>query len=230
MKFLSSLSAIIITLSFVSCTKETTRLEEPEENWMKLKDSCSYTIDGKRYTCDLFGSFMRGRSAANLDTVTLKWDADTSLYYVGFSILKLDDGDKKDGGSLNVTFIKKYGNNQLTKTWPIGILGPVSEKELYAKGEYNYAVDYKKFNYQSGVAMRVVARADGLVESLFTYMDAPAITPGPHSQNNSKFEITQVLPHPKGGHLLEAKFTATVFNNLGQAKRLEDGYFRVHFF
>lgn len=230
MKILSILSTTFIVLSLVSCTKNTD-LKELQGNLIDETDSCSYTIDGKQFACDRMVSFERGNAGANLDSATRQWNSDTSQYRNSFTLIKSEDENMNDNGYLKISFIKKYGKNQLTKTWPIGILGPATEMELYAKGEYSYAMDYNRSNSGNGVAIDVLNRNDSSVEHLLTYIYASAFsstTIGPDSQKNSRFEILQMRSLADGTHLLEAKFTANVFNWDEKAKKLENGYLRIH--
>ena len=98
--------------------------DDPQTNLMNLNDTCSYTIEGKRYTCDKSSSFGRGIAGADLDCASRTWDEDYAQYHIEFTLTKSQDENSSDDGYLNGSFIKKYGTNQLTKTWPIGIAGP----------------------------------------------------------------------------------------------------------
>ncbi len=236
MKFLHLLPAIVITAFIFSCKKDNAspvvKSVITPATIAYVTDSCTYTIEGKRYTCDSYVSFGRGDAGAHLDS-NHHWHSDSTQYHTEFILIKKEDGNKTDDGYIDITFIKNYSKNQLTKTWPINIAGPESENELYKKGYYKYALDYKRFNTQSGIAIDVINRLDGssTAEHCITYIDAPAFSPtkiGANSQDNSKFEIVSFSALPDGSHLMEARFEANVFNPQELVKRLENGYIRIH--
>ena len=226
-KVLFILVITFIVASFVACRKEIKPEEEPQANVINLNDSCSYTIDGKQFTCDNLVSFGRGNSGANLDIATGEYDPDTSLYFTSYALMNKEGG----GGYLDISFIKKYGKNQLTKTWFGGILGPATDLELYKKGEHNYAVEYERSNSQNGIAFAVINTTNTSSERLITYINASAFwstTIPSDCQNDSKFEIVKLFPLADGSHIMEAIFTATVFDAKEKAKKLENGYLRLN--
>lgn len=211
------------------------QIVEPSVDVTKLTDSCSYTIDGVTYTCDRPYSNGRGSAGANLDTSNggWKWDADTLLYSAFYQIGYSSIPNSTQGGNLKITLVKKFGKNQLKPSAGIWVFRPVSDTLLYyPKGQRLYAVDYDRFNSQNGVVLQVM----GNTGNMRTYSYKPvsvstAISNG--SQKDSKFEITNVywVPASDGWldrHILEAKFTATVFDNDERPHRLENGYLRLH--
>lgn len=235
-RFMLNKAIIIITLFstfiVVSCNKENI-LETPDDpslSLSKLKDSASYTIDGKRYTCDISGSFGRGNEGANRDSVTGYFQADTILYYSEFGLIKQPDGDRSDDGEINVTFIKKYAKNPLASYPPIGaILRPKNILEHYTKGNYGFAMDYLRNNRQNGVALMIRKVNGNTVESLVSYINAHyqmSTTISPTSHDNSSFEITRLDAVGDGSYLLEAKFSANLFDRNETLKRVENGYLR----
>ena len=94
MKTLSLLFTIAAVLLFSSCGKNPIELEpKPKEDiftWLaKVKDSCSYTIDGKVYICESLASTGWGNRGTNLDTSNgqWKWHPDSLLYNTEISVV-----------------------------------------------------------------------------------------------------------------------------------------------
>ena len=95
---------------------------------------------------------------------------------------------------------------------------------------HNYAIDFDGFNSQDGVVLQVTNRTGTSSQILFTYIDASPFssTLNNDCQENSQFEILNVYTLLNGEHIIEAKFTANLFNKSEEVKRLENGYLRVH--
>src|SRR4051812_277833 len=87
MRALSILSIASVVLVFASCHKNKIEQQQDILAWLNtVKDSSSYTIDGKNYICDHLGSTGWGNQGMNLDTSHghWKWDPDSVLYSTAF--------------------------------------------------------------------------------------------------------------------------------------------------
>lgn len=223
-------SLVLFVLSaaiLVSCEKhelETVQKPvDPQERLASLKDSASYTIDGKRYTCDFSDSFGKGNAGANRDSITDRWDADTVMYSSEESFSKQADGNSSDDGAIKVMLIKKYARNQLAPSPSIpALLQPKNFLEHYKPGQYRYAMDYQQDNRQNGVILSVRQVKGNAIEML----TSQTITSAPNSQDSSTFEITRLDAIGDGSYLLEAKFTTNVFSANQTQVRVENGYLR----
>lgn len=217
---------------FTSCKKQeldyTETPPDQQENLIVLKDSASYTIDGKVYTCDNFDSFGKGNVKANLDSVTGYWATDTIMYYSEFSLDKHRDEDRSDDGYIRAIFIKKYEKSQLVSSPSIpAILHPKNIVDHYAIGPYHYAQDFEKYNRQNGVNLILRKVKGSEIEMLYTQLPNRIIA---DSNHNVSFEITRFDAIGDGSYLLEAKFDAIMFDVNGTSSRVENGYirYRVH--
>jgi hypothetical protein len=231
MKYAILVASFIFCL--ISCTKKNddlTNLPDPQPNISSIADSCSYTINGNQFICDKPNSDGRANAHANFNLTTNSWDADTLQYRTMFGFYKMSNPAAQNDGSIIIHFIKKYPKNLLIK--PIlGIMAPVTDTPLYVKGFRNYAVDFDRFNSQNGIAMEVINRTGSSAEILMTYIYASpfsASTLNNDCQSNSQFEIINVYKGPDGRRIIEAKFTANLFDKYENLKRLENGYMRIH--
>ena len=228
----------VLLTGFLSCEKPDIPLLLPVDV-TKLTDSSSYTLDGIPYICDKIYSTGGGNYGANLDTTNggWKWDPDTLLYSRSYSI-RSTGVYGYIGGDLTITLAKKFAKSQLIRNMG-GIKGPVSDTMLYyPKGEQKYAVDFGGFNRCNGVALDIptdIGSVGGFGSILKTYSDEVYIptTINADSQKGSKFEITNVYFLPANGstlesHILEAKFSAVLFDRNEEPHRLEKGYLRIH--
>ena len=218
---------------FISCKKNINEsTTDPQTNLGNITDSCSYTIDGMQFICDGPSTDGRGNAGANLDTTNnrWKWDTDSIQYRVMYGLERISNTPAPNDGRLIIYFVKKYGKNQLVN--PIGgIMAPVTDTPLYLKGLQNYAIDFNRFNSQDGIALQVTNRTGTSSEILFTYIDASpfsSTTLNNDCQQNSQFEIIKVYTSPSGGRIIEAKFTANLFDKYERLKRLENGYLRIN--
>ena len=95
---------------------------------------------------------------------------------------------------------------------------------------HKFAVEFERFNNDEGVVLTMDKWTGSSFERLSTSSKTPVSWPttiGPQSHNNSEFEIVKVQQVPYGyrGHIIEARFSANVFDRQEQAKRVE-GYVR----
>jgi hypothetical protein len=238
------LASSVLLIGFLSC-KKTDMIQLPltvpdtPVDVTKLTDSCFYTLDGIPYICDYFYSRRFANRGANLDTNGgWKWDPDTLLYSRSYSI-RSSGVYGYNGGDLTITFAKKFAKSQLTRNVGFNIMGPRSDSMLYyPKGEQKYAVDFDGFNRYNGVALDIptdIGSVGGFRSVLRTYSEQVYIPTNinTNSQKDSKFVITNVYFFPPNGswlesHILEAKFSAIVFDRWEMPHRLENGYIRIH--
>ena len=236
------LAISVLLVGFTSC-KKTDMIDLPSHvdvtKLTALSDSCSYTLDGISYIHYQAYEAGRRNAGANLDTMNgdWKWDSDTLQYVASYSIGS-PGVNAGSGGGLKVSFVKKFAKSQLTRIMFPGIVGPLSDTLLYyPKGEQKYAVDYDRFNSQNGVTLEIITGNIGGVKSVLRTYSTEMVhfptTINTDSQKNSKFEITNVHFFPANGgwldsHILEAKFSAVLFDKDEKPYRLENGYLRIH--
>ena len=228
------LSTFLFAVCFLSCKKENAKIvgqnPAPQIDTAKLTDSCFFSIDG---TASVFNSIVengKGNAAAKLDTSTKQYDKDTIQYYISCKLIN----SFSNSGELKIIFVKNFHKNQLPKDVGFGIMGPVSDTALYYPlGQHPYAVDYEGFNNQSGIVLNVFSPLVNPIDHLITYMyRSPYLgsTLNNNCQSDSKFEVTYVYKMPNGGYVLEARFTANLFDRYEKVKRLENGYLRMHLY
>ena len=134
-----------------------------------------------------------------------------------------------DHAYFRLVFTKKYGKNQLAPK--IGtMLAPATDMDLYGMGLHKFAVEFDRFNNDEGVVLTMDKLTGSSIERFSTNSNTPVSWPttiGPQSHDNSEFEIVKVQPLPYGydGYIIEARFSANVFDKQEQAKRVE-GYVR----
>ncbi|MHA6249506.1 hypothetical protein ACXYMU_16300 [Pontibacter sp. CAU 1760] len=232
MKTLFSHNIVVLVLSvlasgvFVSCEKhemdDIQKPLDPQAYLASLKDSVAYTLDGKHYTCDTRYIFGRGNLGANRDNTTGYYQADTVMHYTEYGFAKKQK-DNSNNGNVSIYFIRKYAKNQMTPSATVpAMLQPKNIADHYKLGQYRYASDFLHDNRQNGVKISV-SRVNGYSsEDLSTL---PAV-PAPNSQDNSTFAITRFEAVGDGSYLLEAKFTANVFDANQTPTRVENGYMR----
>lgn len=234
-----------LLLGILSCKKDNTDTtsqttgQQVGVNKQLTDDSCSYTLDGVTYTCNVLTGEEGGDAGANLDTLNggWKWNADTMQYRKSYSYGVSQSFTGENGGRLTVLFAKKFAKAQLTRTVAPGIFGPVSDTLLYPKGEYPYAVDFDRFNSQNGIVLELVGKVEGGngTQLMSTYCEQTVRLPTTitnDSQKDAKFEITNVAFVPvyqgwRNCHLLEAKFSANVFDSCEKPHHVK-GYIRIH--
>lgn len=236
------MKSVITYLTFVfllltcllSCKKnsiETVNQTQPID-YTTLSDSCYFTINGEQFILTTPTSNGRGNYGANLDTSTRKYDLDSILYTTSYGITKSQTTNTLNSALLTLRFIRKLGKDQLTKIfYPANIWGPDSDTILYyPKGLLPYAVDYNRFNSQNGIALSVsysTSLQSGLGSSYINQSPYSASSLNNDCQKDSKFEVINVLILKNGGHLLEARFDANLFDRNENLKRLENGYIRI---
>lgn len=232
MKYLNFVYAVLLFSAFTSCKKDANQKPDstnPSKPVIAaVRDSVSYTIDGKTYTA---GGFDVNRISAtggedanrklvypdknNIHAYALVGNPDSVMYFQKITILS-------DSVSMNVFFLKKYGKQTHGLPWMPGLKDVL---KLFTVGKHPLAEDFEWQNSQNGIAIDVAGH------SSYNAYNGPQTIVFPSAfQKNSTFEITNFIPTTTGdGYNLEAKFTAVVFNAAGQQKTLENGYLRINF-
>jgi hypothetical protein len=234
MKTFHCLFAISSFLFFFSCIKHKTERPVPAKlDLAKLTDSGSYTVNGITYICNELQSDGGMNAGVNLDTSNGGWkyDPDTLQYSRFYTIGISSDFKGAHGGNLKIRLVQKFAKNELPRNLP-GIVAPASDTVLYyPKGNHPYAVDFSRFNTQSGVVLEAFVETANESTRMSTYSDAAAVLPtaiANDSQKDSKFEVINVYMVPGMGHILEAKFSANLFDKYENVQKLENGYIRIH--
>jgi hypothetical protein len=233
--------SVLILFAFSACKKEHTpaKSTDPEitnSQIAAVSDSASYTIDGRIYTAAAIStSTPEGNQSVNQKAVfnnngtMVNWDIigdkDSILFYRENTV-----SGTKDRASITISFAKKFNKKQLTMDafmyhpTSADILG------LFTKGKHPYAEDYTRENTENGVAISVSVVAKEY-PTYSSYIPKPIQMPTKLKagfQNNSTFEILSFVKNKNGGYNLEAKFSAYVFNDKEEQKKLENGYIRLH--
>jgi hypothetical protein len=154
-----------------------------------------------------------------VDKLTQHGNADSVLYYRTYTIYKTGDA------SISLSFVKKYAKAQLHSD-ASSFLSPSNPPDLFTTGQHPFAFDFNRENTQNGIAIQV---GNGALYT--TYSQLPLnvkTTLTAASQSNSKFEVTSLTKLANGAYILEAKFSATVFDMNENAKKLDNGYLKIH--
>lgn len=239
MKPFSILFASFFLLVFTSCRKEKF-IETSSTNVMSFNDTCSYTMNGNLYTCSGIVSRGWGTAGAHNDPRTGISDPD-SIMFTTYNELH-----RTEGGLFRIDFRNKYGKNQFDKdafspntplfTSRFSLKKVYDTLKFFALGERKYALDYDlSTNNQEGVAISrdppFLSGGDWLTSypGIFSQFDW-GLPPSSYFdiQNNSYFEILKYYSVPIGGHALEAKFSANMFNSKGQMQRIDNGRLLIH--
>jgi hypothetical protein len=127
--------------------------------------------------------------------------------------------------NINVFFVRKF----LKQNTPLNFPGLNSVLTLFSVGKHSLAEDFEWQNSQNGIAIAVATNDNGYA-SYNAYNGAGTIVIPRGFQKKNSFEITSFIHATDGygGYNLEAKFTATVYNNKGEQKQLTNGYLRLH--
>lgn len=216
----------IFVNTLISCQKNQLKIaEQHAQNLANLKDSASYTIDGKRYTCDVLSSIGRGNLRANWDSVLRIWNNDTIMYYSTFELTKQHDNNRSDNGIVTVFFIKKYSKSQMVPSTNMpALLQPKKFTDHYTPGNYQFVSDYESQNHQNGIKL-IVRKGNDTESEMYSTISTNSNTP--NNQNNSSFQIIRFESiESDGRHLIEASFNANVINVGGTILRVENGFLR----
>ncbi len=234
MKNLNLIYAVLLLSALTSCKKganpQISTIQNKPIEIAAVRDSVSYTIDGKTYTAGGMGlnNVSSGGEDANRKLVypdstkkyeySLVGNADSVMYFQKNTIFS-------NSASINVFFLKKYIRQQQGLYWMPGLNGIL---KLFTVGKYSLAEDFEWQNSQNGIAIDVLANNKGY-SSYNAYNGINTVVIPPGFQKSSTFEIISFTQATSGGYNLEAKFTAAVFDATGNGKQLTNGYLRLNF-
>lgn len=223
----------------VSACQKTEQLEESkiEENLYSKSDSVSFYINGKHYSTEVnsdieeFG-FRNGGANLRLSDTKGKWTytaAGKDRYWVGEpNLIQYSTNYKNyfEEGSIEFHYVKNFKEIELEEDG--NSLAPSKNKIFYKVGKYDYAVDFKRRNWDEGIAIELFLNNIGERSSFSKLHNRYETKLNATSQSDSKFEITKV-EEIKGTKLvmIEGKFEANLFDDEEQNMvRITDGYFR----
>lgn len=228
MKFKNLLGLSLALLSLAACKKDNPKVESPIEKppgRELIRDSASYTLDGKLYTVAKYwsGSNVSNRqSNAKVDSIVnhayyISGDKDSLMYSKTYTLYD-------DVQTFAFTFIQKYNKNVMTKGF---LYEPADIRSFYAVGTRNYAVDYGRKNSQNGVGI-AVRNEQGYFKTYGSedFHLPPTLSDDVHK--DSKFEIISIKKSKTGLYILEAKFNAALFDSENRSIKLNNGYLRIN--
>lgn len=202
-----------------------------------LKDSTSFTINGKQYTNALTNPG-RSRGYGNrgvnlqLSNTNGEWSisAGYNEYWVGSadSVQYASNSStwlKNSEGAITVSFIKKYKRDKALKLG--NMYFPRTGVLFYTLGDYPYAVDFERAGKDEGVAIALSVNKEPLTSySQLSINKESKLTA--ESQVKSKFKILKI-EEIKGTDfvVLEATFEATLFDKNENPIKVTDGFFRI---
>jgi len=237
MKNLNLICAVFLFSAFVSCKKDSSQETTPNKPALPettaIRDSVSYTIDGKTYSA---GGVNINSSSAGAQDANRKLIYPDNTNKYAYSLVGAPDSVMyyqknliaTSGAHIQVFFLKKYIRQKVGSTWMPGLSDML---KLFTTGKHPLAEDFEWENSQNGIAINVSANnEDYLSYNAYNGMNTVELPPG--FQKNSTFEITSFTKSAfeDGGHYnLEAKFTALVFDAAGHQKKVDNGYLRLHF-
>ncbi|WP_029279564.1 hypothetical protein [Pedobacter borealis] len=227
MKF-KHLPGLAIALFFFAACKKDNPIIEPENPLELLKDSASYSINGKTYKSigiERAGTFttqsnLKITSGVNFSYL-LEGDKDSLLFVREFII-------KASYTNITISFIKVYNKNEteFTNENNGGYLNyPKDKTAIFSPGFYNYSTDFYRNNSKSGIAFTVINQI-GVYKSYGQSDLGKPASVNPSDQAGAKFEIISFKKR-KNGYLLEAKFNLTVFDDDKNPLKIENGYLRL---
>lgn len=224
MKLRNLLYLSVIVSSLAACKKGNPITKRPLE---LLKDSVSYTVNGKNYVSN---QIERGETFTTQSNAKITSGANFNYLIQGDkdSILFVRTYASKANNSFMVfSFIKVYANSEteLTNENNGGYLNyPKNKAGMFSPGMYKYATDLFRNNSISGVAIRVI-NDHGEFKSYGQLDLSKPASVTQNDQRDSKFEIMNIQKR-KSDYLIEAKFNLNTFNEDKQAQKIENGYLR----
>jgi hypothetical protein len=232
MKKLNLIYALLFLWAFTACKKDAGQQTSPTKPIViaAVRDSVSYTIDGKTYTAGgiSINNLSSGGEDANRKLVypdstkkneyALVGNQDSILYFQKNTIFS-------NSANINVFFLKKYIKQKQGLYWMPGLTDIL---KLFTVGKHPLAEDFEWENSQNGIAIDVTANNKGY-SSYNAYNGLNTVVVPSGFQKNSTFEIISFTEATDGGYNLEAKFTSVVFDASGQQKKLDNGYLRLNF-
>lgn len=227
-----SLLGLFLALFFLaSCKKDNPIIEPPIEKpdpFELLRDSAAYTINGKLITLNKVNSFggFNLQPNSKIDSIVnnatyISGDKDSIMFGQRYDIHDLDYHN-----DISVVFAKKFNKKNMNSNNSLWSNTPKNYLEMFYMGNYPFAVDLYKENTQNGVALFVRNENQYFKTSGPDSFGQPTIIQK-NSQKDSKFEIFRLTKLKTGSYMLEAKFSATIFNNEEKPKKIENGYLRL---
>ncbi|MFI5453519.1 hypothetical protein ACHMWN_15350 [Pedobacter sp. UC225_61] len=224
MKLVNIVGLFVVLLSLSACKKENT-VNEPSITL--LKDSVSYTVNGKKYVSNKIerGSTLTTQSNTKITSgvnfnYLIQGDKDSLLFIRDFTI-------KADKSFMILSFIKVYNNSETEYTNENngGYLNyPKNKTDIFSTGMYKYSTDFWRNNSISGIAIRLINNNGDFKSYGQSDLGKPASVTQT-DQIDSKFEIISIQKR-ESDYLLEAKFNLTVFDDNKQVQKIENGYLR----
>ena len=233
MKYLKIYFLLLALISIAACKENSS---DPTQNPAVYTDSVSFVINGKEYVCNQRNTSGIGNRQVNVKpSPTLINGQDPEyytggIYWYGEKDSTLYDAFYKfrseiEKNNFQVSFSKKFGNNQLRKSFTFFI--PMDNSALFIQGKQSFAVDLNMENTMDGVSIE--ANLSGLPE-LSSYIPGFSIllrtSLDKTIQNNSTFEITKIQKLDDKQMLIEAKFELNLFDKDGKLYRLQKGFLR----
>lgn len=223
-----SLLGIGIALFFLAaCNKDSPQIESKKSAEL-LKDSASYTIDGKAYNVLGIDKGITFTTQSNLKITSgvnfnyeLQGDKDSLLFVREFII-------RASYTNITVSFIKIYNKNETEKTNENngGYLNyPKNKTDIFSPGFYNYSTEFYRGNSSSGIAFTLINQQGVFRSYSQSDLGKPASIVKA-DQNDSKFEIIS-LKKRESGYLLEARFNLNVFDENKKPLKIRNGYLRL---
>lgn len=125
---------------------------------------------------------------------------------------------------LRFFFAKKYRNYAENGT--LSTFVPQNELDVFGVGKYPYAVDLEKENTQNGIVIEILSNKQFLKTNGPDLFGVPTLI-NKDAQKGSTFEVTKLTNIESDVYLLEAKFSATLFDHEEKPKKVENGYLRL---
>lgn len=224
MRLVNILGLFVVLLSLSACKKENT-LNEPSITL--VKDSASYTVNGKKYVSHKIEKGLTLTTQSNTKITSgvnfnylIQGDKDSILFVRNFTI-------KADKSFMILSFIKVYNNVETENTNENngGYLNyPKNKTDIFSKGMYKYSTDFWRNNSISGIAIRMINDNGDFKSYGQSDLGKPASVTQT-DQKDSKFEIISIQKR-KSDYLLEAKFNLNIFDDNKQVQKIENGYLR----
>lgn len=223
------LIGIAVLISFTACKKNNSVIEqEPEkqESFGSVRDSAFYVIDGKASSVNLTNGYSTSflQPNAKVDSIVnynmfISGDKDSVMYVRTFYI-----HDSDYDNQIKVSFAKKYRNYADNGTLLTFV--PQNELDVFGVGKHPYAVDLEKENTQNGIVIEILSNRKHLKTNGPDLFGVPTLI-NKDAQKGSTFEVTKLTKLEADVYLLEAKFSATLFDDEEKPKKMENGYLRL---
>lgn len=224
MKPVNFLGLFVVLLMLSACEKKN---PAQESSLILLKDSVSYTVNGKKYISNKIerGTTLTTQSNTRITSgvnfnYRIVGDKDSILFVRDFTI-------KADKSFMIMSFIKVYNNAETEHTNENngGYLNyPKNKTDIFSPGMYKYSTDFWRNNSISGIAIRMI-NDNGDFKSYGQSDLGKSASVTQTDQIDSKFEIISIQKR-ESDYLLEAKFNLSVFDDNKQIQKIENGYLR----